>query len=74
MKDNQFANEMRIPSAFNEYQQLTAYSALRFAALRVSGLKNFIYIWIQFRKVTNLPQVGWTKFVRWNTLSGHQTI
>lgn len=38
MKDNQFANELRIPSAFNEYQQLTAYSALRFAALRVSYL------------------------------------
>ena len=36
MKDNQFASEMRIPSASNEYQQLTAYSALRFAALRVS--------------------------------------
>jgi len=34
MKDNQFANEMRIPSALNEYQQLTAFSALRFAALR----------------------------------------
>lgn len=42
MKDNQFTNEMRIPSALNEYQQLTAYSALRFAALRVSFYLIFI--------------------------------
>ena len=36
MKDNQFTNEMRIPSPLNEYQQLTAYTSLRFAALRVN--------------------------------------
>ena len=61
MKDNQFANEMRIPSASNEYQQLTAYSALRFAALRVSSAlelgfwlnKNLMIL--RFIKLSGLP-------------------
>jgi hypothetical protein len=36
MKDYQFPSEMRVPSAITEYQQLTAFSALRFAALQVN--------------------------------------